>query len=50
MDARTSGTFYKVLVQVVLLFVSEMLVMTPRIGLTLGVFHHRVALYLVGMQ
>ena len=49
-DARTSGTFYKAVVQAVLLLISETWVMTPQIGLTLGVFYHRVAHRLAGMQ
>ena len=49
-DARTSGTFYKVAVQAILLFGSEIWFMTPWIGRTLGGFHHRVDLRLEGMQ
>ena len=40
---RTSGTFYKVVVQAILIFGVETWVMTFRIGRTLGSFHHRVA-------
>ena len=36
----TSGTFYKAVVHVNLLFVSETRVITPRIGRTLREFHH----------
>ena len=49
-DPRTSGTFYKVVVQATLLFDSETWVMNPRIGRTLGRFHHRVAHHLAGMK
>ena len=37
-----SGNFYKAVVQVTLLFSAESWVMSPRIGRTLGGFHHRV--------
>ena len=50
MDARTTGTFYKAVVKVVLLFGSEMWLMTPQIGRTLGGFQHRVARQLAGIQ
>ena len=49
-DTRTSGNFYKVVVQVVLLFGSEIWVMTPWVGLILGGFHNMVALRLVGIK
>ena len=49
-DLLTSGTFYKALVQATLLFYSENWVMTPRIGMTLRGFHHRVACHLAGMH
>ena len=49
-DARNSGTFYKVVVQATLLFVSYTWVMTPRIGWILRGFHHRLAYLLEGMQ
>ena len=49
-DARTSRTFYKMVVKSVLFFGSEMWVMTPWIGQTLGGFHHRVDLWLTWMQ
>ena len=39
-DLWTTGTFYNVVVQATLLFVSETWVITPRIGRTLGGFHH----------
>ena len=42
-DPQKSGTFYKVVVQEILLFGVETWVMTSRIGRTLGSFHHRVA-------
>ena len=38
----TSGTFYKDVVQATLLFGTETWVVSPRIGKTLGGFHHRV--------
>ena len=41
-DARTLGRIYVVVVQVVLMYGSEMWVMTPHIGRVLGRFHHRV--------
>ena len=43
-DANTLGIFYKTVVQSWLLFGSEIWVMTPCIGSTLGVFHHLVSL------
>ena len=43
-DDRTLGTFYMVVVQVVLIFVSETWVMYPCIRRTLVGFHHRVIL------
>ena len=42
-DAQALGMFYIAVVQVVLLYGSETWVMYPRIGKTLGGFHHRVA-------
>ena len=47
---RTSGTFYKAIVQETLLSVYETWLMTPNIGRTLGGIHHRVALCLAGMK
>ena len=41
-DPCTSGTFDKAVVQATLLFGLETWVMTPRIGSTLGEFHHKV--------
>ena len=49
-DAQTSGTFYKAAIQATILFRSYTWVMTPRIGRTLGGFHHRMAHYLAGMK
>ena len=43
MDTKTSGIFYKAVVQLVLLFVIDMWFMNLRIGRTLGGFHHWVA-------
>ena len=42
-DARTTGIFYKSVVQATLLFRLETWVMASRIGWTLGGFYHRVA-------
>ena len=39
---KTSGTFYNVIIQTTLLFVSETFSMTHMIRTTLGEFHHRV--------
>ena len=49
-DTWTPGTFFKVVVQTVLLSVSEMLVLTPHIGRTLGVFQHRMVFWMKGKQ
>ena len=49
-DTRTLGMFYKAVVQVVLLFISDNWVMTLIIGSTLGGFHHWVAHRLTGNQ
>ena len=46
----TSSKFYKAMVQATLLFGAETWVMYPKIGRTLGGFHHRVALCLEKMQ
>ena len=40
-NAQTSGTFFKAVVQAVLLFGSEMWVVTPHVSRTLGGFQHR---------
>ena len=48
--SRTSGTFYYVLVHVMILFVLEIWVINPRIVLTIGGFHHSVDRRLVGMK
>ena len=42
-DTKTSGMFYKAVVQAVPLFILETLVMTLRIGRTLRSFHHWVS-------
>ena len=42
-DPRTSGTFYKTVVQATLLFSAYTWVMTPMVGNILGGFHQRVA-------
>ena len=42
-DPRTPGEFYNSLVQVTLLFDSDSWMMSPRVGITLGGFHHRVS-------
>ena len=49
-DPWTDGTFYKAVVQVTLLFGADTWVMSPRIGKTLGGFHHRVFHWLVLMR
>ena len=43
MDTNTSGIFYKVVIQEVLLLGLETWLMTPLIGRTLGVFHHEAS-------
>ena len=47
-DARTLVTFFKDVVQAFLLFGSEIWVLTPCMGWTLGRFQHRVARRLMG--
>ena len=49
-DARTFVRIYVVVVQAVILCGSDMWVMTPRIGIVLGGFHHRVSHRLTGRQ
>ena len=49
-DARTSVQIYLVVVQLVILYVSETWLITPRIGRVLGIFHHRVDSRLTGRQ
>ena len=49
-DAWTSGRIYMVVVQAVLLYGSQMWVMTPCIGRVWGGFCHRVARRLKGWQ
>ena len=49
-DARASGICYKVVVQAVLLFVSETRVTNLLIGRTLGGFHHKVDLQMTYKQ
>ena len=48
-DKRTMGRLYVAVVQVVLLFGSEMLVLTPRLEKALEGFHHWEARNIVGM-
>ena len=45
-----SGHFYKAVAQTVLLFRSEMWMLTPRMERALYIFHHRVALRITGRQ
>ena len=47
---RTSGKFYNAVVQATLLFGAESWVMSPRIEITLGGFHHRVDRHLEKIQ
>ena len=49
-NVRLSGMFFKEVVKVVLLFGSEMRVMTPSIGQALGGFQHRVSRLITGKQ
>ena len=49
-DPRTSGNFYKTVVQETLRFGAESWVMYPRIRRTLGGFHHRVDHWMGKMQ
>ena len=49
-DTRTSGNFYKALVQLTLPFGTETWVMSPRIVKNPGGFHHRVALQMELMR
>ena len=49
-DARISSTLYKEVVQETLLFVLLTWVTTPKIGRTLGGFHHRVDRCLLGIN
>ena len=48
-DRRTAGIFYVAVVQEVLLFGSDMWVMTPRLEKALGGFRHRSVRQMVGM-
>ena len=48
MDDRTSGRIYVAVVQVVLIYRLDTWVTTPRIGMVLGGFHHRVAHRMTG--
>ena len=50
MDARTLGRIYVAVVQTVMLYGSEMWVLTSRIGSFLGRLHHRVTQRLTGRQ
>ena len=47
-DDRTSGRIYVAVVQVVLIYRLDTWVTTPRIGMVLGGFHHRVAHRMTG--
>ena len=49
-NPKTSGLFYLEVVQDILLFGSEMWVVTPRMGRFLGSFHHSMAIILSVMQ
>ena len=49
-DPWEYGKFYKAVVQLTLLFGSEIWVMSTRIGRTLGGLHHKVACRLAKMQ
>ena len=49
-DERTSGQIYLAVVQSVMLYGSEMWVLTSRIGSFLGRLHHRVTQRLTGRQ
>ena len=49
-NARVSGLFYKAVVQAVLIYGSDTLVLTPRMVQTLGPFHHRVHRSLIRQQ
>ena len=47
-DARTLGRIFVAVVQEVVIYRSDMWLMTPRIGRVLGGFHHRVAHRMTG--
>ena len=49
-DPRISGLFFKAFVQAVLIFGSEMWVLTPRMERALGRFKHRIAQQISGSQ
>ena len=49
-DIHTSGTFYKSVVQEILLFRLDTWMMIPLIGRNLGIFYHRGTHWLAGMQ
>ena len=49
-DARTLGRIFVAVVQEVIIYRSDMWLMTPRIGRVLGGFHHRVARRMTGRQ
>ena len=49
-DPKNSGTFYKFVIQDILLFGSDTCVVNPRIGWNLRVFHHSVARSLAIIQ
>ena len=47
---RVLGVFFKAVVKEVLLFGSNTWVLTPRMGRSLGSFHHRVSRWITGRQ
>ena len=49
-DANMSGTFFKAVIQAILLFGLETWVVTPFISQTLGVFHNMVYFRMTGKQ
>ena len=49
-DPWTYGNFYKTVVWATLIFGAETWAMSPKIGKTLGRFHHRMPLQMAGMR
>ena len=49
-NVRVSGTFFKAVIQAILIFGSKTWEMIPPMVLTLGVFQHRVAQRIMGKQ
>ena len=49
-NPRVSGMFFKVVLQAVLLYRSEIWVQTPLMGQSLGSFQHGVARHIIGRQ